>query len=83
MDVNILWNLLDKVLGAVKDITFFGAKLGAEATAKVAKFIPQKAAKMAKKGFGDMPKDEKIKLAVACATGLACFCTILSLGKKK
>ena len=83
MDVNILWNALDKVLGFAKDATMFGAKLGAKVTGEVAKFIPQKAARMAKKGFGDMPKDEKIKLAVACATGLACFCAVLSLGKKK
>ena len=83
MDVNIIFNLLDKVLGAVKDITMFGAKLGAKVTAKVATVIPQKAARMAKKGISDMPKEDKIKLAVACCAGLCCFCTILSLGKKK
>jgi len=83
MDVNILWNALDKILGLVKDITMFGAKLGAKVTAAVAKFIPQKAARMAKKGVKDLPKDQKIKLCVATVCGIACFFTILSLGKKK
>ena len=83
MDVNILWNALDKVLSIAKDLTMFGAKLGANVTAKVAKFIPQKAARVAKKGFGDLPKEDKIKLCAAAVCGIACFCTILSLGKKK
>ena len=83
MDVNIFWNALDKVLSLAKDLTMFGAKLGAKVTGEVAKFIPQKAARMAKKVLSDMPREDKIKLAVACCAGLCCFCTILSLGKKK
>ena len=83
MDVNILWNALDKVLSLAKDLTMSGAKLGAKVTGEVAKFIPRKAARMAKKGLSDMSREDKIKLAVACCAGLCCFCTILSLGKKK
>ncbi len=82
-DMDIIFNALYKVVGFAKDIAVFGAKLGANATAKIAGLIPKKAAKMAKKGFGNMSKEDKIKIAVACATGIACFCAVLSLGKKK